>query len=178
MVKDKIEAHERKNCPQEDRKPKIAIYLLMSLEQKPKTKFLCPPAPVKQRQWNTKTIDPLVVLIVEKHPFWRCPVFREKTPTQRTIMVACNKLCFFLCLNGQNSFRKCPKPRKWFKQVCSITHNTLLHGSERSFPQKRFQKSDETEETTASKVTVVTNKAEESRSLRYVTNFKGLLQMA
>ena len=83
----------------------------------------------------------------------------------------------FFVLEWQNSFRKRPKPREWFKQVCSITHKTLLHDSEKNYPRKRFQRSDETKETTASKIIVVANKAEESPSLPYVTNFKGLLQM-
>ena len=56
----------------------------------------------------------------EKHPLCRCPVFREKTPTQRAKLVADNNLCFS-CLNGQHFFRKCPKPRKCLKQGCSST---------------------------------------------------------
>ena len=46
----------------------------------------------------------------EKHPLWRCPVLCEKTPTQRTKLVADNKLCFSR-LNRQNFFRK------WTAQV-------------------------------------------------------------
>ena len=91
-------------------------------------------------------------------------------------MVADNKLGFS-CLNGQHSFRKCPKPRQSLNQGCSSTHNTLLYGSERIFPPKRLKRTHETKETTASNVTVVTNKAEESPGMPSVTNVKGLLQI-
>ena len=68
-----------------------------------------------------------------KHPYWRCPVFREKTATQRRKLVADHKICYSY-LNGQYSFRKCRQPIKCLKQECPHTHNTLLHDSERSFP--------------------------------------------
>ena len=117
------------------------------------------------------------IVCKEKHPLWRCSVFRGKTPTQRAKLVADNKLCFS-CMNGQHSFRKCPHPRKCAKEGCSSTHNTLLHGSERIFPPKTNETSDKTRETTANNVTVVPNQAEESPSLPSVTDVKGLLQIA
>ena len=70
----------------------------------------------------------------EIHPLWRCSVFRGKTPTQRAKVVADNKLCF-LCLNGQHFFRQGPKPRKCTVQVCSSSHNVMLHGV-KVFPPK------------------------------------------
>ena len=46
----------------------------------------------------------------EPHALLRCLVFRWRTPMQKVKFVADNKFCFS-CLNGQNSFRQCPKPR-------------------------------------------------------------------
>ena len=103
-------------------------------------------------------------------------MFRKTTPTQRSKMVLDNKLCFS-CLNGQHSFRKSTKPRKWLKQGCSGTHNTVVHGSEKMFPQKWLKKSVEFKETTAGNVAVVTNKAEESSGMPSVTKVDGLLQI-
>ena len=110
---------------------------------------------------------------------WRSPVFPKKGPTQRAILVADNKL-IFACLKGQHPFRICPKVCKCLKQDCSSTHNTLLHGSEESFPKKcrkQFKKTDETRETTKSSVTVVTNKTEKSPGMPSVTKVKGFFQI-
>ena len=71
----------------------------------------------------------------DSHPLWRCSVFRQKTPTERTKLAAESKLCFS-CLNDGHSFRQCPQPRKCTKEGCSSSHNTLLHGDDRIFPQK------------------------------------------
>ena len=43
----------------------------------------------------------------EKHLLWKCPVFRKKTPTERTKLVADNKLCFS-CFWTYLSFRVPP----------------------------------------------------------------------
>ena len=43
----------------------------------------------------------------ESHPLWRCPVFRRKTPTERTKLAAESKLCF-PCLKEGHAFRQCP----------------------------------------------------------------------
>ena len=112
----------------------------------------------------------------EKHRLWRCPVFREKTPTQQTKLVADNELCFS-CLNGQHLLHRLPKPRKCLMQGCPSTHKTLLYGSGRIFSHKNLKKTDQTMETTASNVTVVTNKTEESPGMPFVTNVKGLIQI-
>ena len=105
------------------------------------------------------------------------PVFREKTPTQRTKLLADNKFCFSR-LNGQHSFRRGTKLHKFSKQGFSSTQNTLLQGSETIFPQKFREKTDGTKETTASNVTVIRNKNEESESpgLGSATNVHGLSQ--
>ena len=46
---------------------------------------------------------PNCVACKEKHPLWRCPVFRKKTRTERAKLVADNKLCFS-CFNTNRSF--------------------------------------------------------------------------
>ena len=125
----------------------------------------------KKDNWPTSCIA-----CKEKHPLWRCPVFREKTPTQRANLIADNQLCFS-CLNGQHYVRKGPKPRKCLKQGCWSTHNTLAPWFRKKFSWKGLENSDRTEETTASSVTVVTNKAEESHGMPSVTKDKGLLQI-
>ncbi len=70
-----------------------------------------------------------------EHPIWKCPTFKKKTPAERAKLAAENRLCFS-CLNGKHSFRKCPKPRKCSFEKCKSSHNTLLHGAERIFPEK------------------------------------------
>ena len=60
---------------------------------------------------------------------------------------------------------------------CSSTHSTFLHGFERIFPQKRFEKTDKTKLTAENNVTVVTNKPEESPGMPSVTKAKGLFQI-
>ena len=62
-------------------------------------------------------------------------------------------------------------------QGCPSTRKTLLYGSGRIFQQKHLKKTNQTKETTASNVTVVTNKAEESPGMPSVTNVKGLFQI-
>ena len=69
----------------------------------------------------------------ETHPLWRWPVFRGKKTKQRAKVFADNKLCF-LWLNGQHSFRQCPKLRKRTVEGCWRSHNVLLHAAEQVFP--------------------------------------------
>ena len=45
------------------------------------------------------------------------------------------KLCFS-CLRDKHMFRQCPSPRKYKKDGCNSSHNTLLHGAEWVFPAK------------------------------------------
>ena len=115
----------------------------------------------------------------EKNPLWHCRVFREKTPTQRTKLVAEHKLCFS-CLSGQHLFRKCPQPRKCTKDGCTSTHNTLLHGADRIFPPKNVTNNSRTKaETSANSVTVAETETqtEASSGMASVSNVKGLLQI-
>ena len=110
----------------------------------------------------------------DSHPLWRCSVFRQKTPTERTKLAAESKLCFS-CLNDGHSFRQCPQPRKCTKEGCSSSHNTLLHGADRIFPQKSLGDT----KTTQSSKTKVNQKqtGSESSGLPSVTDYKGLLQI-
>ena len=91
-------------------------------------------------------------------------------------LAADEQICFSY-LNGQHSVRGCSKPCKFLKQGCPSAHNTLLHGSERFFLQKRREKTEETKKTTTSHVTVVPNKTEESPGMPSVTSVNGLLQI-
>ena len=68
----------------------------------------------------------------DKHPLWRCQVFRKKTTTERAKLVADNRLCFSW-FNANHSFRQCPQPCKCTKDARGSSHNTLLHGAERIF---------------------------------------------
>ena len=110
----------------------------------------------------------------DSHPLWRCSVFRQKTPTERTRLAAESKLCFS-CLNDGHSFRQCPQPRKCTKEGCSSSHNTLLHGADRIFPQKSFGDA----KTTQSSKTKVNQKqtGSESSGMPSVIDYKGLLQI-
>ena len=118
------------------------------------------------------------VVCNDKHPLWRCQVFRKQTPTERTKIVAENKPCFS-CFNGQHSFRNCPQPRKCTTDGCGSTHNTFLHGAERIFPRKPESGKDTNGETTScSAATGNLMKNEVTSRLPSVSDVKGLLQKA
>ena len=70
-------------------------------------------AQVKSKPGN---MPPNCVACKEKHPLWRCPVFRNKTPTERAKLVADNKLCFS-CFRANHSFKQCPSPANALKKV-------------------------------------------------------------
>ena len=89
-------------------------------------------AQVKRKTENMPTN---CVACKEKHPLWRCLVFRNKTPTERAKLVGDNKFCFS-CFRANHSFRQCPQPRKCTKEGCESSHNTFLHCAERIFPKK------------------------------------------
>ena len=114
----------------------------------------------------------------ESHPFWRCPVFRRKTPTERTKLAAESKLCFS-CLNEGHGFRQCPQPRKCPKEGCSRSHNTSLHSSERIFPQKISRAENKVNKVTTGRPTKISQKStgSESSGMLSVSDVKGLLQI-
>ena len=62
----------------------------------------------------------------------------------------------FSCFNWQHSFRNCPQPRKWTKDGCGSTHNTLLHGAEKIFPRKSESVKASNGEATTCSVTTAT----------------------
>ena len=101
-------------------------------------------------------------------------MFRQKTPTERTKLAADSKLCFS-CLNKGHSFRQYPQPRNCAKDGCSSSHNTLLHGSDRIFPQK----SSGDAKSSQNKTTKVSQRQtdSESSSMPSITDVKGLLQI-
>ena len=87
------------------------------------------------------------------------------------------QLCFS-CFKGQHSFRICPQPRKCTKDGSGSTHNTLLHGAEKSFPRKSDAEKESNGETTTFSVTTATKKKNEvTICLPSVSDVKGLLQI-
>ena len=108
------------------------------------------------------------------HPLWRCPVFRAKTPTHKAKVVADNKLCVSR-LNGQHSFRHCPKPRKCTTEGCSRSHNVSLLGIERVFPPRPLPTQNNATEN--SSVPVKKESGESSGDVSQ-TDVKGLLRNA
>ena len=137
-LKDKTEAHERMKSA--TGKPKVEETPTGN-ETKTKTNsevFAAITTSTKNTIATKPSIHKFQVICVvckDKHPLWRCQVFRKKTPTERAKVVAESKLCFS-CFNGQRSFLNCPQPRKCTKDVCGSTHNTLLHGAEKISPRK------------------------------------------
>ena len=113
----------------------------------------------------------------EKHPLWRCPAFRGKTPTERAKLVADNRLCFS-CFNQNHTFRQCPQPRKCTKDGCGSSHNTFLHGADRSFVKKATNVNKDKTETSGCIGTSMNNeRSDESSGRPSVADVKGLLQV-
>ena len=113
----------------------------------------------------------------EKHPLWRCPTFRRKSPTERAKLVAENKLCFS-CFNQNHTFRQCPQPRKCTKDECGSSHNTFLHGADRIFAKKAPNVNKDKTETSGCIGTSMNNeRSDESSGMPSVADVKGLLQV-
>ncbi|XP_075256623.1 uncharacterized protein LOC142349095 [Convolutriloba macropyga] len=118
------------------------------------------------------------------HPLWRCPKFTRENPTQRTRIVAENRLCFSF-LKGSHQFRNCPNPRKGNHSGCTSSHNSLLHGADRIFPRnnlKKGSKANNAPTTQSSSSVTVGGKNElptqnSSSSIPSVSDVKGLLQV-
>ena len=179
-LKDKAEAHERMKAS--SGKPKVEETPTGNVT-KTKTNSKVFAATTTSTK-NTIAIKPSTqkfqvtcVVCKDKHPLWRCQVFRKKTPTERAKVVAENKLCFS-CFNGQHSFRNCPQPRKCTKDGCGSTHNTLLHGAEKILPRKSESgKAGNGEATTCSVTTAIQKKDEVTSCLPSISDVKGLLQI-
>ena len=172
-LKEKAEAHERMKAasskPGSEEVPVTTV-----TKTKTGTKVF---AATTSNQGNAATkvkSEKQCVACKDSHLLWRCRVFRHKTPTERTKLAAESKLCFS-CLNEGHSFRQCPQPRKCTKDGCSSSHNTLLHGSDRIFRQKRPGDAKNPQ----SKTTKVSQRqtGSESSGMPSVTDIKGLLQI-
>ena len=101
-LKDKAEAHERmktasgkvngdKNVPN------------TATETKTTSKVFAATTSTNHGKAKTENMPTTCVACNEKHPLWRCSVFRKKTPTERAKLVADNKLCFS-CFRVNHSF--------------------------------------------------------------------------
>ena len=119
-----------------------------------------------------------------KHPLFRCKVFREKTPNQRTKIVADNNLCFS-CFGKGHNVRNCSRARTCGKENCKLTHNSLLHGADRVFPPKELEHnspittSQQTAQGTSAAKPKAASTAHNSTSSRKTstTGVQGLLQI-
>ena len=111
------------------------------------------------------------------HRLWK--VFKKKTPTQTTKLVADKKLCVS-CLRNTCTFRQCPQPKKCRVEGCNSLHNTLLHGAERVFPTKQSTNSHTIQPSgniVQSKATTGQHPPNKTTTMSSVTDVKGLLQV-
>ena len=177
-LKDKAEAHERMKSS--STKTKTEDSTTTATKTKTVSKVFASTASSSQQSSNSKCkVEqlPNCVACKDKHPLWRCPVFRKKTPTERARIVADNKLCFS-CFQPNHSFRQCPQPHKCTKDGCESSHNTFLHGAERIFTKNAVSSSKVKPETSGCIGTSINSeKPEESSGMPSVTDVKGLLQV-
>ena len=179
-LKDKAEAHERMKAS--SGKPKVEETPTGNVTKtKTNSKVFAATTTSTKNTFATKPstqkFQVNCVVCKDKHPLWRCQVFRKKTPTERAKVVAENKLCFS-CFNGQHAFCNCPQPRKCTKDGCGSTHNTLLHGAEKIFPIKyESGKAGNGEATTCSVTTAIQKKDEVTSCLPSISDVKGSLQI-
>ena len=176
-LKEKAEAHERIKATSS--KPKTDDVTASTVTKtKTGTKVFAATTRNQDTTGTKPRREKRCVACKESHPLWRCPVFRRKTPTERTKLAAESKLCFS-CLNEGHAFRECPQPRKYTKEGCSSSNNILLHGSERIFPQKASGAENKDNKVTTSRSTKVSQKSTGSKSsgMTSVSDVKGLLQI-
>ena len=113
------------------------------------------------------------------HRVRECRVFKEKTPTQRAMVVAEAKLCFS-CSRDNHMFRQCKSPRYCRKDGCNSSHNTLLHRAEGVFSAKPSTNNDiNNSKSNASSTRPATGQQQPSKTttLSSVMDVKGLLQV-
>ena len=110
---------------------------------------------------------------------WECRVFNEKTPTHRAKAVAEAKLCFS-CLRDNHKFTQCTSPRKFRKDGCNSSYNTLIRGAEKLSPAKPSTNNN----IINSKLNAVTSRPptgqqqpNKTTTLSSVTDVKSLLQV-
>ena len=177
-LKDEAEAHDRMKSA--STKPKTEDSTTTATKTKTVSKVFASTASSSQQSSNSKSKveqPPNCVACKDKHPLWRCPVFRKKTPTERARIVADNKLCFS-CFNQNHTFRQCPQPRKCTKDGCGSSHNTFLHGADRIFAKKATNVNKDKTETSGRIGTSMSNeRSVESSGMPSVADVKGLLQV-
>ena len=159
-LKDKTEAHERMKAASGKRKVEETPTENLTKTNTNSKVFAATTTSTKNTiatEPSTQKFQVNCIVCKDKHPLWRCQVFRKKTPSERAKVVAVNKLCFS-CFNGQHSFRNCPQPRKCTKVGCGSTHNTLLHCAEKIFPRKSESEKAGIGEATTCSVTTATQK--------------------
>ena len=176
-LKDKAEAHERMKVSSGKTKSDESPATVTKTRTGTKVfASATSSAPSTDRKSKPNPDQTKCVLCKEVHPLWRCRVFLTKSPTERARVAADNKLCFS-CLKGNHPFRQCPAPRKCSKDGCSSSHNTLIHGADRVFPDKRSPKPTNNQATASQSLNVTETKTGESSGVCSVTDVKGLLQI-
>ena len=178
-LKDKDEAHERMKTA--SGKTKVDENSQSSITKTNTTsKLFAATASSNQRKKNSKAKSdnaPTCAACKEKHRLWRCPVFRQKTPTERAKRVAENKLCFS-CFNDGHSFLQCPQPRQCTKDGCGSSHNTFLYGADQIVPIKNQAPNKRNSETsTCIGTTKINEQADKHSGSPSVTGVKRLLQI-
>ena len=124
---------------------------------------------------------PLCIVCKGIYRIWVCRVFKEKSPTQRSKLVAEAKLCFS-CLREKHMFKQCPNSKKCQKDGCNSSHNTLLHGAERVYPSKSPSNNNNNNNNNSnaganqSKFSGVQS-SRKTTTLSSVSNVKGILQV-
>ena len=132
-LKDEAEAHERMKATSS--KPKTDDVTASTVTKtKTGTKVFAATTSNQDTTGTKPRKEKRCVACKESHPLWRCPVFRRKTPTERTKLAAESKLCFS-CLNEGHTFRQCPQPRKCTKEGCSSSHNILFTAGKEFSPK-------------------------------------------
>ena len=179
-LKDKAEAHERMKTASGKVKGDETV---SNTTTKTKTTSKVFAATTSTNQANAQVkskpgnMPPNCVACKEKHPLWRCPVFRNKTPTERAKLVADNKLCFS-CFRANHSFRECPSPANSLKKVVKAPTTHFF-----TVPNEFFRKKSETpnrknpETSTCIGTTKTNDHVAESSGMPSVVDVKGLLQI-
>ena len=178
-LKDKDEAHERMKSLPNKAKPDESNNVTETKTKTASKVFAATTSSQQSARAKAKSDKPpnTCVACKEKHPLWRCPAFRAKTPTERAKLVADNKL-YFSCFNDNHTFRQCPQPRKSTKDGCGSSHNTYLHGADRIFAKKNTNLNKEKTETSCCIGTSRKNeRSDESSGMPSVADVKGLLQV-
>ena len=178
-LKDKAEAHERMKSLPNKAKPEESNNVTVTKTKTASKVFAATTSSQQSASAKAKSDKPpnTCVACKEKHPLWRCPAFRAKTPTERAKLVADNKLCFS-CFNQNHPFRQCPQPRKCTKDGCGSSHNTFLHGADRKFAKKATNVNKDKTETSGCIGTSMNNeRSDESSGMPSVADVKGLLQV-